>query len=156
MAIPPRTLNFSLIYTTPRAEYFATHAKLVNTLIKDWEVSFFGNYQSDPFLAIPGTPNTEFTQDIYTKGVRLYLNPKTGAPNNTSPLNGSFNPWTDVFAESRRLDGMPVNTNCGDSGNDFLKTSVAGGIRRRTQISAATSESRKEWISRFAANSSKS
>ena len=81
MAIPPRTLNFSLIYTTPKAEYFATHAKFVNTLIKDWEVSFFGNYQSAPFLAIPGTPNTEFlpTQDIYNKGVPLYLNLKTGA-----------------------------------------------------------------------------
>jgi hypothetical protein len=124
MAIPPRTLNFSFIYTTPKAQYFADHAKFVNTVIKDWEVSFFGNYQSAPFLAIPGTPNAEFlpTQDIYNKGTPLYLNPKTGQPTNTSPLNGSFNPWTDVLLNPAAWTPCPVNTNCGDSGNDFLKS----------------------------------
>jgi len=124
MAIPPRTLNFSFIYTTPKAEYFANHAKFANTIIKDWELSFFGNYQSGPFLAIPGTPNTEFlpTQDIYNKGVPLYLNPKTGQPTNASPLNGNFNPWTDVLLNPAAWTACPVNTNCGDSGNDFLKS----------------------------------
>jgi hypothetical protein len=124
MAVPPRTLNFSLIYTTPKADYFVNHAKFVNTIIKDWQVSYFGNYQSAGFLAIPGTPNAEFlgTQDIYNKGVPLYLNPKTGQPTNTSPLNGNFNPWTDVLLNPAAWTACPVNTNCGNSGNDFLKS----------------------------------
>jgi len=123
MAIPPRTLNFSFIYTTPKAQYFANHAKFVNTIIKDWQVSGFGNYQSAAFLAIPATPNTEFlpTQDIHNKGVPLYLNPQTGQPTNNSPLNGNFNPWTDLLLNPAAWTACPVNTNCGDSGNDFLK-----------------------------------
>jgi hypothetical protein len=123
MAIPPRTLNFNFIYTTPKAEYFADHAKFVNTIIKDWQISGFANYQSAGFLAIPGTPNTEFlgTQDIYNKGVPLYLNPKTGAPTNNNPLNGNFNPWTDLLLNPAAWTACPINTNCGNSGNDFLK-----------------------------------
>jgi hypothetical protein len=123
MAIPPRTLNFSFIYTTPKAPYFVNHAKFVNTIIKDWELSFFGNYQSAPFLAVPTTPNTEFlgtTDDIYNKSVPLYLNPKTGQPTNNSPLNGTFNPWTDVLLNPAAWTLCPVNTNCGNN-SDFLK-----------------------------------
>ncbi len=132
MAIPPRTLNFSFVYTTPKAQYFVNHAKFVNTIIKDWQLSGFGNYQSAGFLAIPTTPNAEFlgtTNDIYNKGVPLYLNPKTGAPTNNSPLNGNFNPYTDLLLNPAAWTVCPVNTNCGNSGgnlfgagiNDFLK-----------------------------------
>jgi Carboxypeptidase regulatory-like domain/TonB dependent receptor len=123
MAIPPRTLNFSFIYTTPKAPYFVDHAKFVNTIIRGWELSFFGNYQSAGFLTIPATPNSEFlgTQDIYNKGVPLYLNPKTGQPTNNSPLNGNFNPWTDLLLNPAAWTPCPVSTNCGNSGNDFLK-----------------------------------
>ncbi len=74
MAIPPRVLNFNFTYTTPKSRFFE-NMKFVNTLIKDWQISGFANYQSGGFLAIPGTPNAEFlpTQDTYIKGQPLYL-----------------------------------------------------------------------------------
>jgi hypothetical protein len=123
MGIPPRTLNFSFTYTTPKAQYFNDHAKFVNQIIKDWQLSGFANYQSAAFLGIPATPNAEFlgTQDIYN-GKPLYLDPKTGQPTNTSPLNSKYNPYTDVLLNPAAWTLCPVNTNCGNSGNDFLKS----------------------------------
>ena len=85
--IPPRTLNFNVTYMTPRAEFIKS--RIVNQIIKDWQASFFGNYQSGAFLPIPATPNTEFlpTQDIYT-GKPLY------APGVNLNNLGSYNPET--------------------------------------------------------------
>jgi hypothetical protein len=112
MAIPPRVLNFNFTYTTPKSRFF-DNMKIMNTLIKDWQISGFANYQSGGFLAIPGTPNAEFlpTQDTYIKGQPLYL----------KDINGQINPYSDVILNPAAWAACPVNTNCGNSGNDFLK-----------------------------------
>ncbi len=111
MAIPPRTLNFTVIYTVPKAEFLP---KIANQVTKDWQVSFFGNYQSGAFLAIPTNVNiTEFlpTQQVEVPGVPLYL----------KNVNGQINPYTDIVLNPAAWAQCPVNSNCGDSGNDFLK-----------------------------------
>jgi hypothetical protein len=121
MGIAPRTLNINFTYQTPKVEYL-NKIKFANTIVKDWQISGVLNYQSGGFLGIPGTPNSEFlgTQDIYN-GAPLYLNPKTGQPTNNSPLNGKFNPWTDLLLNPAAWTLCPADTNCGNSGNDFLK-----------------------------------
>jgi hypothetical protein len=107
--IPPRTLSFNFIYTTPKAEYFANHAKFVNTIIKDWQLGGFANYESGPFIAIPTTGTTEFlptedirvpSQPLYTPGVNI---------NNLS----TYNPYTTQVLNPAAWQQCPVNTNCG-------------------------------------------
>ena len=117
MAIPPRVLNFNASYVTQKVDYFNSHAKFVNTLIKDWQVSFFANYQSGAFLAIPATATAEFlpTQDVYVKGQPLYT------PGVNLNNLGTYNPFTTQVLNPAAWAQCPVNSNCGDSGNDFLK-----------------------------------
>ncbi len=134
MAIPPRILSLNFIYTTPKAEYFANHAKFVNTIIKDWQIGGFQNLQSGPFLGAPASPNAEFlpTFDVYNKGVPLYLNPKTGQPTNTSPVNSNYNPWTDVLLNPAAWSSCPTNTTCGDN-NDYSILKSFRGRRMPSQ-----------------------
>ena len=117
MAIPPRVLTFNFIYTTPKVEYFANHAKFMNTIIKDWQIGGFAQYQSGPFLAIPATATTEFlpTQDVYVKGQPLFM---PGVDINNLK---TYNPYTTQVLNPAAWAQCPVNSNCGDSGNDFLK-----------------------------------
>ncbi len=117
MAIPPRVLSFNFIYTTPKAQYFANHAKFVNTIIKDWQVGGFASYQSGAFLAIPATATAEFlpTQDVYVKGQPLYT------PGVNLNNLGTYNPYSTQVLNPAAWAQCPVNSNCGDSGNDFLK-----------------------------------
>ena len=123
MGIPPRTLNINFQYLTPKAAYFnGNKLKFVNQIIKDWQITGTGNYQSAGFLAIPGTPNSEElgTQDIYN-GAPLYLD-KNGNPTNVTPLNNpkSINTQQQVLNPAA-WTLCPADTNCGNSGNDFLK-----------------------------------
>jgi hypothetical protein len=127
MGIAPHTLNFNFTYQTPKVEYL-NKIKFANTIVKDWQISGFANYQSGGLLGIPGTPNSEFlgTQDYRAKDangnlVPLYLDPKTGQPTNNSPVNGKFNPWTDLLLNPAAWVACPVNTNCGNSGS-YLKS----------------------------------
>jgi len=117
MAIPPRVLSFNFIYTTPKTQYFANHAKFVNTIIKDWQIGGFASYQSGAFLAIPATATTEFlpTQDVYVKGQPLYT------PGVNLNNLGTYNPYSTQVLNPAAWAQCPVNSNCGDSGNDFLK-----------------------------------
>ena len=114
--IPPRTLSFSFIYTTPKSGYFANHAKFMNTIIKDWQIGGFANYQSAPFIIIPTTGTTEFlptedvrvaSQPLYTQGVNI---------NNLK----TYNPYTTQVLNPLAWAQCPVATNCGDAGN-FIK-----------------------------------
>jgi hypothetical protein len=107
--IPPRTLSFNFIYTTPKAQYFANHAKFVNTIIKDWQIGGFASYESGPFIVIPTTGTAEFltTQDIYVKGQPLYT-PGVDI-NNLS----TYNPYTTQVLNPAAWQQCPVNTNCG-------------------------------------------
>jgi hypothetical protein len=115
MQIPPRTLSFNFIYTVPRPGFI--HNKMLNNIARDWQVGGFALYQSGAFLAIPGTPNAEFltTQDEYVKGQPLYT------PGVNLNNLGSYNPFTTQVLNPAAWAACPVNTNCGDSGNDFLK-----------------------------------
>jgi hypothetical protein len=114
--IPPRTLSFNFIYTTPKSEYFANHAKFMNTIIKDWQLGGFANYQSAPFITIPTTGTTEFlpTEDVRVAGQPLY----------TSGVNinnlKTYNPYTTQVLNPAAWAQCPVATNCGDTGN-FIK-----------------------------------
>jgi hypothetical protein len=114
--IPPRTLSFNFIYTTPKSEYFANHAKFMNTIIKDWQLGGFANYQSAPFITIPTTGTTEFlpTEDVRVAGQPLYT---PGV--NINNLK-TYNPYTTQVLNPAAWAQCPVNTNCGDTGN-FIK-----------------------------------
>jgi hypothetical protein len=115
MAIPPRVLNFNFIYTTPTASVFP---KFVNLITKDWQLGGYANYQSGAFLAIPATATSEFlpTQDVYVKGQPLFT-PGVNI-NNLS----TYNPYTTQVLNPAAWQQCSVNGNCGDSGNDFLKS----------------------------------
>jgi hypothetical protein len=114
MGIPPRTLTLNFIYTTPKASFFP---KWANQIVKDWQIGGFADYQSGAFLAIPATATTEFlpTQDVYVKGQPLYM------PGINVNNLGSYNPYTTQVLNPAAWAQCPVNSNCGDSGNDFLK-----------------------------------
>jgi len=114
--IPPRTLSFDFIYTTPKAEYFASHAKFMNTIIKDWQVGGFASYESGPFITIPTTGTAEFlpTEDVRVPGQPLFT-PGVSI-NNLS----TYNPYSTVVLNAAAWAQCPVNTNCGDTGN-YLK-----------------------------------
>jgi hypothetical protein len=107
--IPPRTLSFNFIYTTPKAEYFASRAKFVNTIIKDWQIGGFASYESGPFILIPTTGTAEFltTQDLYVKGQPLYT-PGVNI-NNLS----TYNPYSTQVLNPAAWAQCPVATNCG-------------------------------------------
>jgi hypothetical protein len=107
--IPPRTLSFNFIYTTPKAQYFANHANFVNAIIKDWQLGGFASYESGPFIVIPTTGTAEFltTEDIYVKGQPLYT-PGVNI-NNLS----TYNPYTTQVLNPAAWQQCPVNTNCG-------------------------------------------
>ncbi len=115
MQIPPRVLSFNLIYQVPRPTF--TNSKLVQSLLKDWQIGGFALYQSGAFLAVPATTTPEFlpTFDVYVKGQPLYT-PGVNVNN-----LGSYNPYTTQVLNPAAWAQCPVNTNCGDSGNDYLK-----------------------------------
>src|SRR5581483_8947887 len=68
--IPPVDLNFNLVYTVPK---LAALPKIANTLVKDWQVGWFSNYQSGAFLAPPISPTANYlpSEDIRVPGQPL-------------------------------------------------------------------------------------
>lgn len=115
MQIPPRVISLNFIYQAPRPTF--TNNKFVSYLLRDWQLGGFALYQSGTFLAIPATTTPEFlpTQDVYVKGQPLYT------PGVNINNLGSYNPYTTQVLNPAAFAQCPVNTNCGDSGNDFLK-----------------------------------
>jgi len=104
MAIPPRILSLNFIYTTPKAEYFANHAKFVNTIIKDWQIGGFQNLQSGPFLGAPASPNAEFLPPLMsTTRAALVPEPENRTADQTPRLSTAIQPVDRCFAESGRL-----------------------------------------------------
>ena len=130
-AIPPRTLNFNFVYQTPKS---AALPRWANFIVKDWQLTGNGNYQSAAFLAIPGTPNAEAlgTQDVYIPGTPLYLD-KNGNPTNVNPLNDpkAINGGTQVVLNPAAWAACPVNTNCGATGSYVMKN--FRGVRHPTE-----------------------
>jgi hypothetical protein len=135
--IPPVDLNFNIVYTVPK---FAALPKIANTVVKDWQIGWFSNYQSGAFLAPPVSPTSNYLysedvrvpgQPLYTSGVDLndhstynpystqVLNPKAWAPcpvNGTcaAAYNGLFGPAATVYYKDFRAPRTPTeNANIG-------------------------------------------
>ncbi len=73
--LPPRILNITFVYTTPKAAFFDNHAKFVNLIVKDWQISGSARYQSGAFLAPPTSTTSNFlsSEDVMVPGQPLYL-----------------------------------------------------------------------------------
>jgi hypothetical protein len=136
--IPPEALTFNFVYTTPKASFLN---RWENQITQGWQLTGTGNYQTAGYLGIPGTPNSEelATQDVYN-GAPLYLD-KNGNPSTTNPFNthglNTNQPWLNPAAWTL----CPADSNCGNSGNDFLKSfrgprhpTESGGIGRNFRI----------------------
>lgn len=104
--IPPQTLNFNAIYTVPQAEFIPT--KPLKWAAKDWQIGWFANYQSGPFLAPPVSPTLNFlpSEDIRVPGVPLYT-----AGVNLNNL-GSYNPYTTQVLNPAAWQPCPSNATC--------------------------------------------
>lgn len=72
--LPFRILTFNATYTTPKYEYL-NKVKFANTIVKDWQIGLFANYQSALMLGIPGNTTSNFLggQEIRVPGQPLYL-----------------------------------------------------------------------------------
>jgi hypothetical protein len=102
--IPPLALTFNVTYTIPRFAYLPKYA---NTVLNDWQIGFFGQYQSGQFLLPPvSNVNAEFlpSQDVRT-GQPLYL----------KDINDihSYNPYSDVILNPAAWAPCPTNSVCG-------------------------------------------
>ena len=73
--LPPRILNITFVYTTPKAAFFDNHAKFVNQIVKDWQISGSARYQSGTFLTPPTSSTSNFlaSEDVPVPGQPLYL-----------------------------------------------------------------------------------
>jgi hypothetical protein len=109
--IPPEVLTFNITYTVPKASYLPKYA---NLLTKDWQVSWFSNYQSGVFLTPPtSTVNTNYqtSEDIRVAGQPLY----------TSGVNindqKTYNPYYTQVLNPAAWAPCPSNANCMAAGN---------------------------------------
>jgi hypothetical protein len=107
--IPPRTLNFQFLYTTPSVHNVN---KYLNLLTKDWQLGGFANYQSGRFLTPPTSPNLNFlpSEDIRVAGQPLYTQGVN--PNNLS----SYNPYFTQVLNPNAWAPCPVNQTCAAMG----------------------------------------
>jgi hypothetical protein len=85
--LPFRILTFNVTYTTPKIEYLKV--KFANTIVKDWQIGVFANYQSAQMLGVPGNTTSNFLggQEIRVPGQPLYLK--------NINCHSCFNPETD-------------------------------------------------------------
>jgi hypothetical protein len=111
-SVPPRTLQFNFTYTVPKIEML-DKVKFANTIVKDWQVGGFADYQSAPFLGVPSSPTANFlgSQDRYVDGQPLY--------NKDINNIGSINPYTDIVLNPKAWTPCTSNTTCGT--NNVLK-----------------------------------
>jgi hypothetical protein len=101
--IPPQTLTFNAIYTVQKME-FLDKVKFANTILKDWQVGFFGSYQSGIFLTPPTSAavNLLGAEEIRIPGVPLYL----------KDINDihSYNPYYDQVLNPAAWQVVPNNS----------------------------------------------
>ena len=109
--IPPRVLTFNATYTVPKSSHFN---KYLNLVTKDWQVGWFANYQTAPYLTPPTTTvNAEFitgSEDVRVAGQSLY---------NVSNINSihSYNPLTTQVLNPAAWAPCPTNSVCMATGN---------------------------------------
>ena len=100
--LPPRILTFNITYTTPSWSYLASHSKILNQVVKDWQIGFFANYQSGLLLTPPTSNTATFLQseEIRVPGVPLYL----------KDINShGINPYYDQVLNPAAWQNVPVN-----------------------------------------------
>jgi hypothetical protein len=105
--IPPQTLTFNVTYTVPRFSFIPKYA---NVVVRDWQVGFFGTYQSGIFLPPPlSNVNAEFlpSEDIRVPGVPLYNV-------NINDIH-SYNLETTQVLNPNAWKPCPVNSVCGSA-----------------------------------------
>jgi hypothetical protein len=103
--IPPLNLNFNAVYTVPKAEFLP---KFVNAIVNDWQIGWYSNYQSGPFLAPPTSPTLNLlpSEEIRVAGQPLY------APGvNINDLS-TYNAATTQVLNPNAWAPCPVNANC--------------------------------------------
>ncbi len=98
----PFLFNMSAVYTTPKVS-FLNKIKVVNQLIKDWQIGVFTQYASGALLAPPQMPpGTNFLPSEY------YRVP--GEPLYDVDLNShSVNPYSDVVLNKNAWVAVPQN-----------------------------------------------
>jgi hypothetical protein len=109
--IPPQTLTFNATYTVPKASFFPKYA---NAITRGWQLGFFANYQSGPFLSPPTSTvnlNYQGSEDVRVAGQPLYT---TGVNLNNQK---SFNPYYTQVLNPAAWAPCPLNANCMSGGN---------------------------------------
>jgi hypothetical protein len=100
--LPPRILTFNVTYTTPSWSYLQSHAKVVNQIVKDFQIGFFANYQSGTLLTPPTSNTATFltSEEIRVPGQPLYL----------KDINShGINPYYDQVLNPAAWQNVPVN-----------------------------------------------
>ncbi len=103
--IPPRVLNFNVLYTVPQ---FSSLPKYVNVFTKDWQLGVYASFQTGTYLTPPSSTTANFltSQDIRVAGQPLYT---TGVdPNDHS----TFNPYSTQLLNPNAWQQCPTNTTC--------------------------------------------
>ncbi len=106
--IPPRVLNFNVIYTVPKASFLP---RLVNLLTSDWQVGWYANYQTGTYLTPPVSPTANFltSEDIRVPGQPLYT---SGVDINN---HSTFNPYYTQVLNPNAWEPCPANATCASS-----------------------------------------
>jgi hypothetical protein len=100
--LPPRILTFNITYTTPSWSYLSSHSKVLNQVVKDWQIGFFANYQSGTLLTPPTSNTATFlpSQEFRVPGQPLYL----------KDINShGINPYYDQVLNPAAWQNVPVN-----------------------------------------------
>jgi hypothetical protein len=107
--IPPQTINFNFIYTTPTSHGLP---KWANLILGDWQLGGFANYQSGMYLTPPVSQTASFlpSEDVRVKGQPLYTQGVN--PNNLS----SYNPYYTQVLNPNAWAPCPVNATCAAQG----------------------------------------
>jgi hypothetical protein len=101
--IPPQSLTFNFVYTTPKAAFLN---KIENAITTGWQIGGYAVYQSGQFLAPPASPTANFlpSEDIRVPGQSLYA----------VDINNihSYNPGTQQVLNPNAWAACPTNATC--------------------------------------------
>jgi hypothetical protein len=98
--IPPQVLTFTATYTMQKFAFL----KAANLVTKDWQIGYFGNYQSGTFLTPPTTG--QFATFLPSQAIRV-----PGVPLYNKDINDihNYNPYYDQVLNPAAWKQVPVN-----------------------------------------------
>jgi len=101
--IPPRSLTFNFVYTTPKAAFLN---KIENAITTGWQIGGYAVYQSGQYLTPPASPTANFlpSEDVRVPGQPLY----------NVDINNihSYNPGSQQLLNPGAWAACPTNTTC--------------------------------------------